>query len=96
MSKKTEQQRKAEKRWMQEKRALGFCRNCYKAKAGGEGGTKAYCGPCAEKRRKHYHQEFYGPYRGETAKQVDAMLALSKKVPRSSVSVSELRRQAVC
>ena len=96
MRAKKERQRAAEKRWRAAKRADGFCTNCFKAKAGGEGGTTRYCPTCAEKRRKLYRDDFYGPYRGETTKQVDEMLALSGKVPKSSVDVSELRRQAVC
>ena len=92
---KSPQQREAEKRWRAAKRAEGFCTNCFKLKAGGEGGTTRYCPTCAEKRRNIYHQDFYGPYRGETAKQVDEMLMLAKR-PKSSVNVSELRRQAVC
>ena len=96
MKTKTPKQKAAERAWREKKKAEGYCRNCFNVKAGGPGGTEAYCGPCAEKRREIYHREFYGPYRGETTKQVDEMLSLARKTPKSSVVVSELRRQSVC
>ena len=65
--------------WKRRKRAEGWCGNCFKVKAGGEGGTKTRCPKCAEAYRKWF--KTYSP-KAEREHQmtVEALMRLSGKL----------------
>ena len=92
-------ERELQRQWRRRKRAEGFCGECFREKAGGEGGTGTLCPTCAPIARARNRKRPYVPKNAEHAgmkERIDPwkLMELADKLRPMRISAEEsLRRK---